>query len=99
MQAVCTIEFVVLQRVDDVEADQPEDDGSGQNEGEKGALLQHQPAVFNREKVQAALDRQPGANRGQRQGNAEIDMSEIGKALGQRIETDLEERHGCQVKA
>ena len=98
MQAVCAVEFIVLQRVNDVEANEPEDNGPGQNQGKEGAFLQQEPSVFDGEKIKAALDRQPGADGGQRQGEAEINVSEIREAFGQRIKANQEKRHGRKIE-
>ena len=37
MQAVLAVEFIILQGVDDVETDEPEDDGDGQQHRQQGA--------------------------------------------------------------
>ncbi len=88
VQAVRPIEFVILQRVDDVEADEPEHNRRGEREHLKD---------FQRRNV-CAFDRQPRANRRQRQRDSEKDMRVIREALGQRIKTNHDQRDGREIE-
>src|ERR1044071_4918520 len=98
MEAVGPIEFIVLEGVNDVEADEPEDHGGSKDQGKEGAPGRREPPVFDREKVKAARDGEPGPDGRQGQGQAEVDMGEIGEAFGQRIEADEEEGDRREVE-
>ena len=82
------IKLVVLQRVDDVESDQPEDHRGRQNGGAYHSTENRRP-----------LHRQPCADRRQSQRESQKDMGEIREPFGQRIKADHQKSHGRKVKA
>ncbi len=88
-QPVAAVEFVILQRVDDVEAHEP------QNHRRR----QHQHLQPLQRRNIRSLHRQPRAHGRQRQREAEKDMRVIREALGQRIETNHPQRNRRKVKA
>ena len=77
-KAGALVEFVVLQGVDQVESDEPEDDG----EREQEDLHPLQPGHGG------AADGEPGADGSKGEGEAEEDMGEIGESFRERIEAD-----------
>ena len=89
VQAVRLVELVILQRVDDVEADQPQHDRQREHDH-----LQN----FQRGNVRA-FHRQPRADRRQRQREAEKNVRVIREPFGQRIKTNHHQRDRREVKA
>src|SRR5437667_10869696 len=88
MQAMFSVELIVLERVDDIEADEPKDDGHGQDQGKECALLENQPSIFDGKELEAAFERQPRAEGRERQGEAEEEEGKISHALGVSGKTD-----------
>ena len=79
MQLVITVEFKILNRINDVEADEPQHHRRRHNGGQESAVSQR---VFNvRRKIKRTIHRQPRANRGDGQRDAEEDVREIGKSF------------------
>src|SRR5205807_266442 len=98
MQAVLAVEFVVLQRVNDVETDQPKHDSSRHYDRQKGTLLQDQPALLDREKIETSFDREPRANGREGKSQAEENVREIREAFGQRIKAHRKQGNRRKVK-
>src|SRR5437762_11197373 len=91
MQLMRAVELVILQRVNDVEADEPEHDRRRQQQRQDRAFAQWL-------ECEAVLDREPRADGRQREGYTEKHVREIGEALGERIKADEKQRHGREVK-
>ena len=72
--------------------------GRRQNDQQKGAPFQDQPAIFDWKKIEAAFDREPGADRRQSQSQAEENVREIGEPFGQRIKADTKQPDRRKVK-
>src|SRR5947208_4867237 len=91
MQLMRAVELVILQRVNDVKADEPEHDRRRQQQRQDRAFAQWP-------ECEAVLDREPRADGRQREGYTEKHVREIGEALGERIKADEKQRHGREVK-
>ena len=89
MQPVRFVELVILQRVNDVEADEPQHDG----QRERGHLQNFQQRNIR------AFHRQPRADGRERQRDAEKNVRVIREPLRERIKTNHHERHRRKVKA
>ena len=88
-QAVRFVELVILQRVNDVEADEPQHDG----QRERGHLQN-----FQRRNIRA-FHRQPRADRRERQREAEKNVRVIREPFRQRIKTNHHQRDRRKIKA
>src|SRR5688572_4791734 len=84
MEAVGAVEVVVLDGIDDVEADQPADDGEREDDGRD---------------VELPADGEPSADGSEGEGDAEVDVGEVGEALRERIKTDDGEGDGGEKEA
>src|SRR5688572_6926846 len=94
MKVLSSVEFVILQGIDDVEADQPENhDDPEQDRDERRGLAEQ------RRKRKTTGDRQPGADGRQSQRQPKPNVSVVGEPFGQRIEADQEQRDRGKVKA
>ena len=87
-QAVRFVELVILQRVNDVEADEPQHDG----ERERGHLQNFQSGNVR------ALHRQPRADGRERERDAEKNVRVIREPFRQRIKTNHHQRHRRKIK-
>lgn len=68
VEVVFAVEVVILNGVDDVEADEPADDSKPKDDGDD---------------VDGSTDGEPGADGSEREGDAEVDVGEVGEAFGQ----------------
>ncbi len=83
-QSLCAIELMILRRVDDVEARDPE---------------QHREREHQRRQREVPAHGQPRADWGHREREPEEEMAERREALGERVEEDDQQRDGRQAKA
>src|SRR5437762_619588 len=88
MQTVAPIEFIILERINDVEPDQPTNDRASENDCEQD---------FERAD-RGSSHRQPGANRRQGKCKAQKKMGEISEPLGEGIKADDKKRDGREIK-
>lgn len=93
VEVMGSVEFVVLEGIDDIEPDEPEDDGGGEDEGEDGALL------WGPESEVGAVDGEPGADGCEGEGDTEVEVGEVGEAFSEGVEADGDEGDGGEGEA
>ena len=98
-QADAFVELVILQRVDDVEADQPKHDRDREQDREEAAVRERDRTIAQRKQIEAPAHREPRAQRREREREAEPDVRVVGEAFRERVKADEKQRDGREVEA